>query len=406
MDHQPSRRRFLREGAAGISATAVAARYAWAVDTAPRKVRIGVVGGGFGCAFQWHEHPDCVVQAVSDLRPERRKRLMDTYRCETAYPSLAELVKDPEIDAVAVFTDGNLHVEHVAEAMRHGKHAISAVPACWATLEDAQRLHDTVKDSGLTYMMAETGYYQQATISARKFFQEGQFGDVFYCESEYQHDGLEALYFENGKPTWRHGMAPMHYPTHTTAHLIGVTGERLVRVTCLGWGDDSPILKNNAYNNPFWNGSAMFTTDRGHAFRMNVWWKGAHRGCERANWIGSKMSFYMEHPNGIGAKLVRTSPQIEQDDAGFERRAPEFEDYEVPRWWATDLLPEPLRHDSGHQGSHTFLTHEFIDALTHDRRPAVDLYEALAYTVPGIVAHQSALRGGESMAIPQFDRAA
>jgi hypothetical protein len=66
------------------------------------------------------------------------------------------------------------------------------------------------------------------------------------------------------------------------------------------------------------------------------------------------------------------------------------------------MLPEPLRHDSGHDGSHTFLTHEFIDALVHDRRPAIDIDEALAYTVPGIVAHASALEGGRQMRIKQF----
>ncbi|NUM54099.1 MAG: Gfo/Idh/MocA family oxidoreductase [Candidatus Hydrogenedentes bacterium] len=398
-----SRREFLAQSGVSISAAALASQYAFAVDTAPRKVRIGVVGGGFGCSFQWHEHPDCEVVAVSDLREDRRKRLTETYKCATTYDSLEELVKAPNIDAVAIFTDGPLHVQHVVESMSHGKHCISAVPAAFGTMEQAHALSDTVKQYGLTYMMAETGYYQQATISARKFHADGKFGDLYYCESEYQHPGLEVLYTENGKRTWRHGMAPMHYPTHTTAHIIGVTGERLAKVTCIGWGDDDPILKDNAYNNPFWNGSAMFTTDRGHAFRMNVWWRGAHRGCERAQWIGTKMSFYMEGPTTAPSCIVRWGKQTEKDDAGFERTLPEYEEYKTPNYWATDMLPEPLRHDSGHQGSHTFLTHEFVDALAHDRLPAVNVYEALAYTVPGIIAHESALKGGESMAIPNFD---
>ena len=77
--------------------------------------------------------------------------------------------------------------------------------------------------------------------------------------------------------------------------------------------------------------------------------------------------------------------------------------YKQPEWWATDLLPEPLRHNSGHHGSHTFITHEFIDACINERKPTVDIHEALAYTVPGIIAHQSALKGGVSMDIPQFD---
>jgi predicted dehydrogenase len=399
-----SRRQFLKQGGLAVAAGVVATPRLVAADTAPKRIRLGVVGGGFGCSFQWHEHPDCVVQAVSDLRADRREHLMKVYKCARAYPSLEELVKDPNLDAVAVFTDGPLHVQHVVECMKHGKHAISAVPAAWGSLEEAELLLATVKKHGLTYMMAETGYYQQSTMSARKFYQEGRFGTLYYCEAEYQHPGLEVLYFSEGKRTWRYGLAPMHYPTHSSSQLVGVTGERLVEVTCHGWGDDSPILRDNPYQNPFWTESAMFRTDRGHAFRMNIWWKGAHRGCERAQWIGDKLSFYAPHPNGLGPIIIRSGEQIEKDDAGFARKAAAFERYEAPEWWKTDLLPEPLRHNSGHEGSHTFLTHEFIDALTHQRRPAVDVYEALDYTVPGIVAHQSALQQGALLKIPQHPR--
>ncbi len=63
-----------------------------AVNTAPKKIRMGIVGGNFGCQFQWHEHPDCIVESVSDLRSERRKRLMEVYRCDKSYPCLAYTV--------------------------------------------------------------------------------------------------------------------------------------------------------------------------------------------------------------------------------------------------------------------------------------------------------------------------
>ncbi len=404
-----SRRMFLKSSTLALTALTVPRQSAFAVNTTPQKVRIGVVGGGFGCSFQWHEHPDCIVAAVSDLRDDRRTRLMKTYNCSKSYPSLEKLVLDKTIDAVAIFTEAPNHVKHTIVAMKHGKHVISAVPACFATLEEADLLADTVKKHRLTYMMAETSYYQQHTISARKFYNKGSFGEIYYCQSEYQHDGLDHLYHEpygdpNGKRTWRYGLAPMHYPNHSTAQLIGVTGERLTQVVCHGWGDDSSVLKDNAYNNPFWNASAMFRTDRGHAFRVNVWWKGAHRGCERAEWIGTKMSFYTAHPNGLGPVIVRRGKQTEKDDAGSTRNLPNFEKYQVPQWWKTDLLPKPLRHNTGHQGSHSFLTHEFITALTQNRPPTIDLYEALAYTVPGIVAHQSALQKGKQLKIPQHQR--
>jgi len=367
-----------------------------------KRIRIGIVGGGFGKSFQFHEHPHCIVEAVSDLRPERKEALMKTYRCSKSYPSLEELVQDKNIDAVGLFTEGPNHVRHAKLVLEHGKHVLSAVPACWGSVEEAEELLHLVKKTGLTYMMAETSYYQQFTISVRKLYQEKLFGDLYYCESEYQHDGLENLYFENGKRTWRYGLAPMHYPTHCTAHLISVTGERLTEVTCHGWGDDSPYLKDNADHNPFHNESAFFKTDQGHTFRANVWWKGAHLGGERANWIGSQMSFYARNGRS-GPEIVKKSAQLGTDDAGFVQSKAQLEPYEQPAWWATDLLPEPLRHNSGHEGSHTFITHEFIDALMHDRTPAIDVYQALAYTVPGIIAHQSALQGGQLLKIPQFD---
>lgn len=382
----------------------LSSRFAFAGEPSDKKIRIGIVGDNFGRTFYFHEHPNCIVEAVSDLRPERRDALMKTYNCSKSYESLEKLILDKNIDAVFVATPAPDHVRHCRAVLNAGKHVLCAVPAVWASLEECQQLIDTVKKTGLTYMMAETSYYQQSTISARKFYQEGQFGNLYYTESEYHHDGLEELYFENGKRTWRHGMAPMHYPTHCTAHLIGVTGERLTEVTCMGWSDGDPILKDNAYGNPFWNETALFKTDKGNAFRVAVYWKGAHRGAERAQWYGDKMSFFTPHPNGLGPLIVRKSAQTEKDSGGFTRSRPVVEKYDQPEWWSTDMLPAPLRHKSGHDGSHTFLTHEFIDALVNNRRPTVDVYEAIAYTAPGIVAHQSALKGGQQLRIPQFNR--
>jgi hypothetical protein len=177
----------------------------------------------------------------------------------------------------------------------------------------------------------------------------------------------------------------------------------LTDVTCLGWGDDDPLLQGNAYSNPFWNETAQFRTDRGHAMQVQVWWRGAHRGGERARLYGDRMSFFYPDPNGLGAILVRSGKQTEKDSGGFERTLPGFEPYAVPEWWNTDLLPPPLRHKSGHEGSHTFITHEFIAALVDRRRPAPDVYQAVAYTAPGLVAHESALRGGERLKVPDFD---
>ncbi|MBP6963002.1 MAG: Gfo/Idh/MocA family oxidoreductase [Armatimonadetes bacterium] len=400
-----TRRRFLQAGGAALVGMTVAPRIVTAQSersASVKKVRIGIVGGRFGATFQFHEHPDCVVQAVSDLRADRLETLVKTYGCTNTYPSLEELIKAKDIDAVGVFTGAPDHVRHAVACMRAGKHVISAVPACM-TLDEAEDLLDTVKSTGLSYMMAETSYWHPAVITARQWMTEGRFGEIFYTEAEYHHPGLDVLYVEDGQRTWRYGLPPMNYPTHCTAYLVGVTRERLTKVSCTGWSDGTQYYKDNQYKNPFCNETAFFTTDKGHGFRVAVYWNVPARGTERGQWYGSKTSLFDPNPNGVGAVIIRSGKQTEKDDAGFVRDLPDFEQYALPEYWKTDMLPEPLRHESGHGGSHTFITHEFIDALAHDRTPAVNIYEALAMTVPGIVAHKSALQGGRQLRVPQFD---
>jgi predicted dehydrogenase len=312
------------------------------------------------------------------------------------------LLKDPKIEAVFIATPAPDHVKHAIESLNAGKHVLCVVPAA-LTLEDCYKLRDAVRKSGLTYMMAETSYYRQNTISVRKFYEEGRFGEIFSAAAEYNHPGLESLWFENGTPTWRHGLPPLLYPTHCTSFLISVTGERLTKVSALGWGDQSSLLKNNPYQNPFWNETAFFQTNKNHPFRVEVNWKGALTNAERAEWRGEKMSFISAPTESSEHTIIRSVDKEGKDDAGFQIKTNVTEKYTPTKWWKTDLLPEPLRHDSGHDGSHSFITHEFIDALINNRQPSVNIYEALAYTAPGIIAHESALKNGEFMKIPNFD---
>lgn len=392
-----SRRDFLWRSTVALSVPTVAGAFREAQGTASawdagtdKKMRIGVVGGGFGRAFHWHEHPNCIVEAVSDLEPERRNQLMQRYKCEKSYNSLEELVLDPKIEAVAIFTGAPDHARHVVLCMEHGKHVISACPAC-ITLEEAAQMKEVKERTGLKYMNAETSYYRWETITARRLVQDQKLGELVYTEAEYYHPRIgrsdDVLSIRDGKRTWRWGYPPMLYPTHSTAFLVGVTRERLVKVSCVGTGDpNEPALRDNPYHNPFHNGMGMFLTDRGHPFRCNVAWNIAAHG-ERAQWFGTKGAMYM--PGSGGQAFV-----LQLGDASTSA---------MPDYW--HLVPEKMRYDSGHGRSHPFITNEFVMAIVEEREPEISLYEALAFCVPGIVAHQSALRNGEQLAIPSFDKA-
>lgn len=369
------------------------------------KVNIGIVGGRFGATFQWHLDPGCHVAAVCDIAPGRLQRLSEVYRCGSTYKDFREMLKHPGLNAVGVFTPAPLHAWMAVTAMKAGKHVISAVPA-GLTEEELAEILDTVKSTGMKYMMAETSYYRSEVITCREWAREGRFGTIFYSEAEYHHEGLLELMFDERRlPTWRHGFPPMLYPTHCTGIVIPVTGERLVEVTAHGWGDGHEILKTNAYKNPFWNTVGLFRTSKGHSSRISVFWHVAAGGTERGLFYGDRMSYIMERPEGSPNAVFRISRNGETviDSNGYpegkvERLAPKEPDHLAK-------LPPSMRVKTGHGNSHTFLTHEFISAIQEDRHPAVNIWEAIAYTLPGIIAHQSALKGGAAMKIRDYGSA-
>ncbi len=385
-----SRRAFMKT--VGVTAAAIGSSAHVAFGQAnEKKIRMAVVGGGFGRSFYWHEHPNSVVTAVCDIQSKKLDMLKQTYRCDTGYDDFHKLLTDKNVDAIAVFTPAPLHVYHSVKALEAGKHVISAVPASM-TLEGCQQLIDAVRRTGLTYMMAETSVYRQETISVRQWYKEGKFGEIFFTELEYHHEKLLKYYYDDrGLPTWRYGMPPMLYPTHCTSYLTSVTGERFTEVSAIGWGDGHEVLQSNLYHNPFWNTTGFFKTSGGHSSRVSIFWHVAAPLVERATWYGNKMSFFMPRQEG-GVSMLGW---------GRDGQAAS-EQVEIPKHYMT-MLPEPLRRESGHGGSHTFITHEFVTALVEKRKPLVDVYEAVAYTAPGIVAHESALRDGERLIVPNFD---
>jgi hypothetical protein len=155
-----------------------------------RKLRVGIVGYGvckFGAEFGFQNHPNVQVVAVSDLFPDRCAELAKVCRCARTYPSLEELVKDERIEAVFVATDAPSHARHCREALKHGKHVASAVPAVFGSLEEAEELFQAVKASGLKYMMFETSCFHEDLHAMRQIHRAGGFGKLLYSEGEYFH---------------------------------------------------------------------------------------------------------------------------------------------------------------------------------------------------------------------------
>lgn len=342
-----------------------------------RKIRVGIVGYGvcrFGAAFSFQDHPNVEVAAVSDLFPDRCSELAKVCRCEKTYPSLEELVKDDSIEAVFVATDAPSHPRHCITVMEHGKHVASAVPAVFGSLEDADRLLEAVKKSGLKYMMFETSAFRNDCYAMRQVYHAGGFGQMIYTEGEYFHYTDTPI---DSYKNWRLGAPPQWYPTHANAYYTCVTGGTFTDVSCLGMPSTADRFQpgSNAYNNRFGTEVALYQTSEGGMARMvesrDI--PGSHGEVGRVR--GQKGSMFDMTYDGlvdISSVMLAKPPLPPNVDAG------------------------------GHGGSHGYLCEEFVTAILQDRKPLVDIATALNTTVPGIVAHQSALKDGERMNVPQY----
>jgi hypothetical protein len=157
---------------------------------------------------------------------------------------------------------------------------------------------------------------------------------------------------------------------------VCVTGGSFSEVACMAMPSILTHLQpqNNRYQNPFGTEIALLRTSEGGMARMAVSWDAQGPGAE--------------------AGRVRGQCGAMWDAAytGLEKNLPELDRPPLP----------PTVAPGGHGGSHGHLTEEFVRAILADRKPLVDIALALSLTVAGIVAHQSALKGGESLKIPQF----
>lgn len=338
-----------------------------------RKIRVGIAGYGlcrFGAAFGFQHHPNVEVVAVADLIPENLAALAKACNCKKTYSSCEEMIKDDRIEAVFIATDAPSHARLAIAALQRGKHVASAVPAVFGSLEDADRLFEAVKTSGLKYMMFETSYFHSELYTWHQQFRAGQLGKIIYSEGEYYHYFGAPLAGYNPKTNkvdrlgWRNGLPPQWYPTHSNAYYVGVTGGSFTEVSCQGVRSIVPHLRaeNNEYKNPFGSEIALMRTSEGGTSRMAVCWDLPAAGGEQGRVYGQKRA------------------------TGSVKRPP---------------LP-PGVAAGGHGGSHGHLTTEFVDAILRDRKPWIDVAQALNMTVAGIVSHQSALRDGERMKIPQY----
>jgi predicted dehydrogenase len=387
-------------------------------------VGAGQFAGQFAALFQ--HHPGVSRVYATDLLPERAGAMVTELGLAGTFASFDEMISSPDVDAVAIFTQRWTHGRLVVKALRAGKHVYSAVPM--AISEDEIRdIIAAVRETGLVYMMGETSFYHPATVYARQRVADGGFGRLFYAEGDYVHDmdlGFYEAYRYSGGDDWRATASypPMLYPTHSIGGVLGAWNTHATAVSCIGVvdqrGDGVFDREISQFGNDFSNATALFEVAAGGSMRINEFRRVGYPSQlreSRFRYFGTEGSFeqlatvaFWQTKDGVQdvSALVEPEPSLSPDDASLAHVDPALRGAFVSGYAPVhdpSRIPQEVRSlPNGHEGSHHFLADDFVTAVATKSLPPVNAWVAARFTLPGIVAHESALRGGERLQIPDF----
>lgn len=388
-------------------------------------MRIGICGtGAFADAFipLFKAHPGVDSVVLCDRDADKLREKSRQFGIAETCPDLDALCQK-DVEGIALFTQHHLHGEQARLILDSGKDVFSAVPSA-GSVEEMEDLVKAVKRSGRIYMLAETSYYYPSALYCRERFRRGDFGRVVYAEGEYYHDASHGLY---EVMQWRHGVdwkqyfgfPPFHYPTHSLSMVLSVTGSRVVQVSGMGITDDHPDglyqRADNRWRNPFSNEVMLCRMADGSVARFNEFRRIGHPGNVGLSVYGTEGSYEEQ----VGSRIWVTRNRKETQDLtdllmcrkgganpgslmGKVRSEDGTHSLFSPLHPVERLPMEFEGQPNGHRGSHQFLVDDFVRAVLARKHPPTHVWAAARYLLPGLVAHQSALQGGELLEVPDF----
>ena len=127
-----------------------------------KKIRVAIVGLGFGAEFIpiYQKHPNAEMVAVCRRNKAELDKCGDKFGIKARYTDYAQLLKDPNVDAVHINSPIPDHAAQSLAALKAGKHVACTVPMA-TTIEECKSLVEAQRASGKVYMMMETVVYSR-----------------------------------------------------------------------------------------------------------------------------------------------------------------------------------------------------------------------------------------------------
>jgi predicted dehydrogenase len=363
-------------------------------------IRVAIVGLGFGAEFIpiYQKHPHAEMTAICRRSANELNECGDRWQIKTRYTDFEKLLQDPRIDAVHINSPIPDHARQSIAALKAGKHVACTVPM-GTTVDECRQIVEAQRQCGKVYMMMETVVYSREYLFVKDLYDKGELGRIQFLRGSHQQD-------MDGWPNYWPGLPPMHYATHCVSPCLALLGKLAESVVCHGSGRIREELIPR-YGSPFAIETATFKiagTDVVAEVTRSLF-DTARQYRESFDAYGSKKSFewqQVENEEPVIHTKGLPEPKIPQriKVPDYAHRLPES----IRPFTGTIQDAEHLSflQGAGHGGSHPHLVHAWLSAIRGERPALPDAPTSANWTMVGICAHESALKGGERVAIPRF----
>jgi predicted dehydrogenase len=160
-----------------------------------KKIRLGFVGANVRSHWASQSHfpalrtsPDVEMTAVCTTRPESAEEARKAFGAKLAFTDFREMVRSPEIDAVAVVVKVPLHYEPTKAAIEAGKPVYTEWPLGRNTAE-AEELTALARAKGVQTAVGLQSRVSPSLLYMKDLIDEGFVGEVLSCHADCMRDG-------------------------------------------------------------------------------------------------------------------------------------------------------------------------------------------------------------------------
>ena len=202
-------------------------------------LRIGVIGYGYwgpNIVRNFSTANGSEVTMVCDMNQQTLKKVKKAYPQINVTDNIDELIKNPEVDAIAIATPVFTHHDLAKKALEEGKSVFLEKPFTY-TVAEAEDLVELAAKKNLKLMVDHTFLYTGAVRKIRQLIDDGILGNLYYFDSVRVNLGL---FQHDVNVVW--DLAP-----HDISIMDYVIGEKPQAVVATGAGHFGRGLEDIAY---------------------------------------------------------------------------------------------------------------------------------------------------------------